>query len=199
MLILGYLYNCRFESLFSARSILYLSQLNFCLKKLLTILGATTKSHPTDETPKTVVPRLYKLEEFELLAEIDTINIFKLLDFIKASKLTHKLQGFVEQYGSNLRMNEDKTKKFGVTEFLNSISKNSTYEENINIVNSTTNDEEQINNPLMIILNFFESLKSSCTDGRIFILPGTTIGEGIIKFLLLNPAAHFHDIGMHIV
>ncbi|KYN37720.1 ATP-dependent RNA helicase chl1 [Trachymyrmex septentrionalis] len=103
--------DCRFESLFSAKSVMYLGQLSFCLKKLLTLFGATTKSYPNDAIDKTIAPKLYKIEDFEVFTEIDTVNIFKLLEFIKTSKLIHKLQGFVEQYGNNIKINEQKTKK----------------------------------------------------------------------------------------
>jgi len=177
-----------------------LSQLSFCLKKLLALFGATTRSHPNDEINKaSMEPKLYKIQEFELLTEIDTVNIFKLLEFIKASKLVHKLQGFVEQYGNNVKINETKIEKSGITEFLSSIkNKNSTFQETTNTPDASNNNEEQMNNSLMGILSFLECLKNSCTDGRICVLPGATLGQGIIKFLLLNPAAHFHDIGMHI-
>ncbi|XP_050454703.1 ATP-dependent DNA helicase DDX11 isoform X2 [Cataglyphis hispanica] len=188
-------YQKKFESLFSAKSVLYLSQLSFCLKKLLTLFGATTKSHPNDEINKTVTTKLYKIEEFELLTEIDTVNIFKLLEFVKTSKLTHKLQGFVEQYGNSIKINEQKIKKSGITEFLNSIkNKDTLSQETVSIADIAENNEEQMSNPLMAILNFLECLKSRCIDGRICVLPGATIGQGIIKFLLLNPATHFHDI-----
>ncbi|KAL6431362.1 hypothetical protein ACFW04_007181 [Cataglyphis niger] len=188
-------YQKKFESLFSAKSVLYLSQLSFCLKKLLTLFGATTKSHPNDEINKTVTTKLYKIEEFELLTEIDTVNIFKLLEFVKTSKLTHKLQGFVEQYGNSIKINEQKIKKSGITEFLNSIKNKDTLSQGtVSIADIAENNEEQTSNPLMAILNFLECLKSRCIDGRICVLPGATIGQGIIKFLLLNPATHFHDI-----
>lgn len=176
---------------------LYLGQLSFCLKKLLTLFGATTKSHPSDEVDKAIAPRLYKLEEFEVLTEIDTVNIFKLLEFVKASKLIHKLQGFVEQYGGSVKINEQNVKKSGVTEFLNSLKNNDIpSQEIVSAAITSNNTEEQTSNPLMAILSFLECLKSSCADGRICVLPGPTIGQGIIKFLLLNPAAHFHDIGI---
>ncbi|RLU18770.1 hypothetical protein DMN91_009127 [Ooceraea biroi] len=189
-------YRKRFESLFSAKSVLYLSQLSFCLKKLIALFGATTRSHPNDEIDKAMEPKLYKIQEFELLTEIDTVNIFKLLEFVKASKLVHKLQGFVEQYGNNVKITEPQTKKSGVTEFLSSIkNKDSTFQETTTSVpDASSSNEEQMNNSLMGILSFLECLKNSCTDGRICVLPGATIGQGIIKFLLLNPAAHFHDI-----
>lgn len=178
---------------------LYLNQLSFCLKKFLILFGATTKSHPNDEVNKTIVPKLYNIEEFELLTEIDTVNIFKLLEFVKVSKLVHKLQGFVEQYGNSVQISEQRTTKSGITEFLNSIkSKDVPTQEAASATNTPNNNEEPTSNSLMAILSFLESLKNSCLDGRIYVLPGVTIGQGIIKFLLLNPAAHFHNIGMYI-
>lgn len=179
---------------------LYLNQLSFCLKKLLTVFGATTKSHPDDEIDKTNTQKFYKIEEFELHTEIDTLNIFKLLEFVKSSKLIHKLQGFVEQYGNSVKINEHKAKKSGITEFLDSIkNKNPPSEEITSVTSALKNSEEQTSNPLMGILSFLECLKTNCTDGRICVLPSTTIGQGIIKFLLLNPATHFHDIGTYIL
>lgn len=178
---------------------LHLNQLSFCLKKLLSVFGATAKSHPDDEIDKTRTPKFYKIEEFELHTEIDTINIFKLLEFIKSSKLIHKLQGFVEQYGNSVKINEHEAKKSGITEFLDSIKNKSIPSKEIaSITSASNNSEEQTSNPLVGILSFLECLKNSCTDGRICVLPGTTIGQGIIKFVLLNPAAHFHDIGTYI-
>lgn len=168
------------------------------MKKFLILFGATTKSHPNDEIDKTIVPKLYKIEEFELFTEIDTVNIFKLLEFVKASKLVHKLQGFIEQYGNSVQIGEHKTKS-GITEFLNSIkNKDTPIQEVANSTDAPNNNDEPTSNPLMAILSFLESLKSNCLDGRIYVLPGATIGQGIIKFLLLNPAAHFHDIGTYI-
>ena len=185
-------YQKRFQALFSAKSVLSLGQLSFCLKKLLTIFGATTKSSP-DDTNEKASPKLYKIEEFEVMTEIDTVNIFELLKFIKNSRLIHKLQGFVEQYGNNVKIHKSDTKTSGITHFLNSIKTKGPVDV-APIVTDTPSDREQSNNPLMPIVSFLECLQNSCADGRIFIVPGPTIGQSTIKFLLLNPAAHFHDI-----
>ncbi|KZC13018.1 ATP-dependent RNA helicase CHL1, partial [Dufourea novaeangliae] len=97
-------------ALFSAKSVLYLSQLSFYLRKLLTIFGATSKSNPNDDLTIEVAPKLYKLEEFEVMTEIDTVNVFELLKFIKNSRLSHKLQGFMEQYGNQVKIHKSSTK-----------------------------------------------------------------------------------------
>ncbi|XP_031369791.1 ATP-dependent DNA helicase DDX11 isoform X3 [Apis dorsata] len=142
-------YQKRFQNLFSAKNVLSLSQLNFCLKKLLTVLGATIKSNPDDFIDVKMSPKLYKIEE--IMTEIDTVNIFELLKFIKNSQLCHKLQRFIEQYDTNLKIHDYNTKPH-------------------------------------------ECLQNCSTDGRISVIPGPTVGQSIMKFLLLNPAAHFHDI-----
>lgn len=190
-------YQKRFQALFSAKSVLSLSQLSFCLKKLLTIFGAAAKSNPDDTVGAEACPKLYKLEEFEVMTEIDTVNIFELLKFIKDSRLNHKLQNFTEQYGNHVTIRKNDTQASGVTQFLKSFkAKDSNEDVSRTVVNATT-DIEQSNNPLMLITSFLECLQSSCTDGRIFVVPGPTIGQSTVKFLLLNPAAHFHDIGMN--
>ncbi|CAL7940588.1 unnamed protein product [Xylocopa violacea] len=186
-------YQKRFQHLFSAKNVLSLCQLCFCLKKLLTVFGGSTKSNPDDINTESS-PKLYKIEEFEIITEIDTVNIFELLKFIKNSRLTHKLQGFMEQYDTNLKIQKHDVRAHGVKEFLNSI-KTKSIESNIsNTIVNTVSDGERSNNPIMAIISFLECLKNCCADGRIFVIPGPTIGQSIIKFLLLNPAAHFHDI-----
>ncbi|XP_017754834.1 PREDICTED: probable ATP-dependent DNA helicase DDX11 [Eufriesea mexicana] len=179
-------YQKRFQSLFSAKNVLKLTQLNFCLRKLLTVLGASIKSSPDDVINIEACPRMYKIEEFERMTEIDTINIFELMKFIKNSQLCHKLQGFIEQHDTNLKIHT------GVKQFLNSIkTKNIEFD---TMTDTNLSNQEQLNNPVMKIVSFLECLKSCCTDGRICVFPGPTIGQSTIKFLLLNPAAHFHNI-----
>ncbi|XP_015435483.1 PREDICTED: probable ATP-dependent DNA helicase DDX11 [Dufourea novaeangliae] len=187
-------YQTRFQALFSAKSVLYLSQLSFYLRKLLTIFGATSKSNPNDDLTIEVAPKLYKLEEFEVMTEIDTVNVFELLKFIKNSRLSHKLQGFMEQYGNQVKIHKSSTKTSGVTQFLSSIKSKSSEPNESDTVTKTVSDEQQSNNPLISIVSFLECLQNSCSDGRIFIVPGLTVGQSVVKFLLLNPAAHFYDI-----
>nr|XP_003700633.1 PREDICTED: probable ATP-dependent RNA helicase DDX11 [Megachile rotundata] len=182
----------RFQTLFSAKNLLYLNQLSFCLKKLLTIFGATTKSTPDDSISAETISKSYKIEEFEIKTEIDTINIFELLKFIKHSRLSHKLQSFVEQYDTKIKVCKPDEKTSGIKHFLHSIKTKSS--ECTTDTVAAVVEEEQSNNPLLLIISFLESLQNRCTDGRIFVIPGATLGQSIIKFFLLNPAAHFHDI-----
>ena len=185
----------------TAKNVLLLSQLSFCLKKLLKLFGGNSKSHP-DDKPKNVSTKLYCLEDFEIAAEIDTVNIFEVVKFIQKTKLVHKLKGYVEKYENDpaLKEKEKLEEKKGVTAFLESLKKkdDSEVKENINtIVNEQ--EKEQIASPLIIVASFLEALKINCSDGRIFVIPGNTIGLGCLKFLLLNPAAHFSDIGKIVI
>ncbi|XP_076635339.1 ATP-dependent DNA helicase DDX11 [Colletes latitarsis] len=187
-------YQKRFQINFSAKSVLSLSQLSFCLKKLFTIFGATTKSNSNDNIDTKVSSKLYKIEEFEVMTEIDTINIFDLLKFIKNSRLSHKLQAFVEQYGNNVTLHKNDKKISGVTQFLNSIKNKGLVSDVSRPLTDKVPNEEQSNNPLISVVSFLECLQNRCSDGRILVVPGSTVGQSFIKFLLLNPAAHFHDI-----
>lgn len=178
----------------TAKNVLFLSQLSFCLKKLIKILGGTSKSRPDDKSTNAIPSKLYKIEDFESAAEIDTLNMFELIDFIQKSKLIHKLRGYAEKYYEEDLNKESVQEKKGVSAFLESLQKKSN---NVPLKENKVPDEtekEQITSPLIIITSFFESLRTSCSDGRIFVTPGVTIGQGYIKFLLLNPAAHFSDI-----
>lgn len=189
------MYYFRFESRFSAKNLLFLNQLSFCLKKLIKFIGGTSKSNPDDKQALDKTSKLHTLEEFEILAEIDTINLFKLIDFVKNSKLAYKLQNYMDRTGSLVTIHETKQNKSGVTNFLNSLQgkevevEKKPNDDNVRMV------ENQSNNSLMTVMNFFECLKNSCADGRIFLLPASTIGQSALKFVLLNPAAHFTDIG----
>lgn len=184
----------RYQALFNAKNVLHLNQLSFCLKKFLTVFGATTKSLPTDNISGDLSSKLYTIQEFERTTEIDTLNIFDLINFVKKSKLIHKLRGFIEQYGNDIKIQESNKNTSGITQFLKSIS-NVNKEENM-ISPEVIQNADETNSPLTLILSFLECLENNCADGRIIVIPGPTIGQGILKFLLLNPAAHFHDVGM---
>lgn len=53
---------------------------------------------------------------------------------------------------------------------------------------------ESTSNPILPIITFLESLTNHCEDGRIICSRQSTVARGSLKFLLLNPAAHFQDI-----
>jgi hypothetical protein len=54
--------------------------------------------------------------------------------------------------------------------------------------------EPNLSNPLLSVLGFMEALTNHCSDGRVVCSRQATVGRGSLKFLLLNPAAHFSNI-----
>ncbi|XP_015593947.1 ATP-dependent DNA helicase DDX11 isoform X2 [Cephus cinctus] len=194
-------YQQRYQHLFSAKNVLYLSQLCFCLKKLLKFFGATVKSSPDDASdPSKQSTKFYTVEDFETASELDTINIFELLDFVKNSKLNRKLQGYLEKYGGETQIQEVELRKTGITAFLKTIKAHNLARYEMEAEQKELLfDKEVSSNPLMTIVSFLECLKSSCEDGRILLVPGKTIGQGVMKFLLLNPAAYFNDIARAVI
>jgi hypothetical protein len=54
--------------------------------------------------------------------------------------------------------------------------------------------EPILSNPLLSVLGFIEALTNHCSDGRVVCSRQATVGRGSLKFLLLNPAAHFSSI-----
>lgn len=167
--------------------------MSFCLKKLIKVLGGTTKSQINDKVSGEFQSKVYTVANFEVMAEIDTVNIFELLHFINSSKLIHKLRGYTEKYSGDLKIRPVTIKKSGVSAFLDALQeKDKNTESTVDEKENTEDDDAP--NPLIFIISFLESLKNSSSDGRIFVIPGSTVGQGTIKFLLMNPAAHFHEI-----
>ncbi|KAK0163479.1 hypothetical protein PV327_007154 [Microctonus hyperodae] len=186
-------YQKRFQALFSAKNVLYLNQMSFCLKKLIKVLGGTSKSQINDKVNGELQSKVYTVANFEVMAEIDTVNNFELLQFINSSKLIHKLRGYTEKYTDDLKIRPVTIKKSGVSAFLDTLQeKDKNIESTVDEKENTEDDNAP--NPLICIISFLESLKNSSSDGRIFVIPGSTVGQGTIKFLLMNPAAHFHEI-----
>lgn len=68
-----------------------------------------------------IASKVYEIVDFEDFAEIDTVNIFELLEFVKSSKLVRKLQGYVEKYSDDLKIRPVSVAKTGVSAFLNSL------------------------------------------------------------------------------
>ncbi|KAJ8683934.1 hypothetical protein QAD02_019726 [Eretmocerus hayati] len=187
-------YQKRFENVLTAKNVLALSQLGFCLKKFIKVLGGSPKSRPDDKTTAVNNIKLYSIEDFETVAEVDTVNIFNLISFIRKSKLIHKLRGYSEKYEDNLTQEKPDEKK-GVSAFLHSLQSKTISQTPERVVDTRISaEQEQITSPLMVITSFLETLETNCSDGRIFVSPGNTIGEASLKFILLNPAAHFSDI-----
>nr|CAD7424152.1 unnamed protein product [Timema monikensis] len=185
-------YRDRFHSRFGATTLLHLNQVIF-------IIGGKPGCNPIESSRKGVDTKLYTLTDFVLSAEIDNLNIYKLLRFCQKSKIAQKLRGYTERYQPSVNLNPPSTvqkKETGIRAFLKEISSK-------NNINTLPNEQDSAYpaytetisaNPLLSVLSFLESLTNHSEDGRIVCSRQTTVGKGSVKFLLLNPAAHFSDV-----
>lgn len=101
-------YKAKFELRFSASNLLHLNQLIYVIGKLVTMLGNARIDelcnfyckylYALGGTPgvshaeaSRIDSKIYTLEGFVHEAEIDHLNMFKLLDFFKKSKIGQKV------------------------------------------------------------------------------------------------------------
>ncbi|PSN32822.1 ATP-dependent DNA helicase DDX11 [Blattella germanica] len=186
-------YRDRYRNRFSASNLL-------TIHKLLPLLtGGKPGCNPVESSLKGIDTKLYTLADFVLTAEIDNMNLYKLIQFCHNSKLAHKLHGFAERYQPALVVNlgnkTTQAQKTGIRAFLKEISSTN---------NATVPKQEEsasaplpevaTGNPLLSVLSFMEALTNHCSDGRVVCSRQATVGRGSVKFLLLNPAAHFSDV-----
>ena len=59
---------------------------------LILLLGGKPGCSPVESSMKCVDTKLYTLADFLLSAEIDNINLYKLLEFCEKSRITHKVR-----------------------------------------------------------------------------------------------------------
>jgi hypothetical protein len=59
---------------------------------LILLLGGKPGCSPIESSMKCVDTKLYTLADFMLSAEIDNINVYKLLEFCEKSRIAHKVR-----------------------------------------------------------------------------------------------------------
>lgn len=59
---------------------------------LILLLGGKPGCSPVESSMKCVDTKLYTLADFLLSAEIDNINLYKLLEFCEKSRIAHKVR-----------------------------------------------------------------------------------------------------------
>ncbi|XP_054265114.1 ATP-dependent DNA helicase DDX11 [Macrosteles quadrilineatus] len=186
-------YRDKYSKRFSATNLMYLEQLIFVTARLIRMLGGKAGCPPNEGTGKVIDTKLFSLGLFLTEAQIDNINQFRLIEFANRSKLSHKLHGFSERYQPTVNITPKAAPESGIRAFLKEISaKKNTPEP---VAETPAEPEERVsNNPILPVLAFLQALTSSCSDGRVVCSTQSTVGRGSLKFLLLNPAAHFTDI-----
>lgn len=88
---------------------------------MLIKIGGKSNIHPNSATMKPSSTTLETLVEFIFSCEIDTMNLFKILEFTTKSKIVHKLKGYVEKYKPAVVIHKKKEEK-GVSAFLKNLS-----------------------------------------------------------------------------
>ncbi|PNF28755.1 ATP-dependent DNA helicase DDX11 [Cryptotermes secundus] len=191
-------YQDRYRNRFSAANLLHLGQVIFVVGRLIRMLGGKPGCSPVESSIKVVDTKMYTLAEFVLSAEIDNINLYKLLEFCQRSKIAHKLHGFAERYHPAVVLNRtvksSAQQQMGIRAFLKEISVDNISTPKQESIPASSVSEPILSNPLLPVLGFMEALTNHCSDGRVVCNRQTTVGRGSLKFLLLNPAAHFSSI-----
>lgn len=102
-------------------STFYHLQLIFIVSKLLKKIGGKGGVHPNAAAENKMGVTLENLADFVLSTEIDTINFYKVLEFISKSGIVNKLQGFNEKYKPSVVL-RNKNEEKGVSAFLKLLS-----------------------------------------------------------------------------
>jgi chromosome transmission fidelity protein 1 len=145
----------RYKSRLSGKNSLYIKQLKLVCEQLLKFRGL-------EENKKDSM--LLGVPEYVEQLEIEHVNLFKLLNFLKETKLSNKLQGFSEKAKTKLQVNSSDEKLYLSTH----------------------------SSPLRQLEQLFGTLNNPDEDGRVIISKADGILH--IKYLLLNPANAFRNV-----
>lgn len=218
-------YKAKFLTKFNANNLLHINQIIYLLKmflyalnfkhliekKKISIKGLRKKStesaysNGSVETPRATQDesKLSTLSDFLMENNIDNINVFKLLEFIKHSKLCYKLQNYSLKYknclrppGENESNTDSKPKLSGLQTFLKNVKEKTNPKPTEEVIEEEkqNSQEDQVRNPMLNVVTFLESLVNRNEDGRILVSKTSDLNKSYIKYILLNPANHFSDI-----
>ncbi|KAJ3269942.1 DEAD H (Asp-Glu-Ala-Asp His) box helicase 11 [Terramyces sp. JEL0728] len=121
----------KYQLKLNGNSVLFIKQLQF--------ITANFISNYTEFLSGTIASKMIKVNEYVDDCKIDHLNLFKILEFLKVSKLPNKLQGFMKNSMKAVELTPDGTE----------ISKHTS--------------------PLRYVEKFLESLTASDHDGRIVL------------------------------
>ncbi|CAH2105474.1 unnamed protein product [Euphydryas editha] len=188
----------KYRNRFSSKSLLQLNQINFVIGKLLGFIKPKLFNDKRQEST------IYTLEDFVIKLEIDHLNLRPLVEFCRNTRLAPKLHGFSMRYNQQELEDENKKIKFNektsFKEFLSNISKNRHVNNQLEQTSKmevkpsdqiTLPTETSAGSGLYAVLDFLEMLCDRSENGRVLAQVGET---GHLKYLLLNPAEHFHQV-----
>ena len=143
-------YKSRYASRLKAKNKLYISHLIYVTAGLAKFLATLSKAkkqnkgnHHDNAEAKSVPFQLLTPGELLLKAKVDHVNLFKLVRYIKLSKLNHKLRGFAAKF---LSPNEVEVHKKG-------------------------QENPRPRSSLQTVSNFLDALLNADANGKILVMP----------------------------
>ncbi|KAG7157562.1 ATP-dependent DNA helicase DDX11-like [Homarus americanus] len=217
-------YMQRYGKRLSPRNLLYIKQILFFMNALIKLIaggskagnefniGSSSVSSSPGVSGNTSTSQMLTVSKFLCDTLTDNLNIFKLVQYIEKSKIAHKLHSFSQHFEGSVKIHQDQkphvsSPTASTSAFLAKMaaqkSAQSKAKENIQPATpevkktdevETEEEEVVMGSPLMQITEFLRALLHSTQDGRVVATVGATPRKSSIKYLLLNPASHFHDV-----
>ncbi|XP_037026283.1 ATP-dependent DNA helicase DDX11 [Bradysia coprophila] len=189
-------YKTKYSLRFSAKNLLKINQLIFVTKQLVKLLSSDTAKSSTR-----------MVSGYDLMVEADFFNIKvnDILDFCEKTRLSQKVQGFSQKFGTNIVPTVVPTPKTDAKSFLKQLADkklNKTQPKVDDKTSEITAELPKIGDPILssslrLLLKFLECLVENIDDGRVLLSYNTNANaktKSSMKYVLLNPSGHFNDI-----
>ncbi|XP_071519402.1 ATP-dependent DNA helicase DDX11 isoform X2 [Panulirus ornatus] len=213
-------YSRRYETRLSPRNLLHIRQILFFINALIKLLSGGSKaanslgsnafSSPSTSSNASQ-SQIFTVSKFLCDTLTDNLNLFKLVQYIEKSKIAHKLHSFSQHFEGSVGIHHEQkpesSMKSSTSSFLAKMASQKPVQrkakENVQPAVSEVKkihepeaEEEEIllGSPLMQITEFLRALLHCTEDGRVVVNVGSTHRKSSVKYLLLNPASHFHDV-----
>ncbi|ELU04301.1 hypothetical protein CAPTEDRAFT_175213 [Capitella teleta] len=190
-------YQERYHNRLKAKNLMYIRQILFILSAFIKVLGGKVGQIASEQEVSKNETRLQTINDFLFDSHLDNLNLFKVVKYCQRSKISMKLNGFMEKYQPQVNHAADKVNKknpsWALSRFLTEISQSKD-----NVSDSDKSEAESPafprSSPLMQIESFLEALTNSDRDGRIVITQQPLLSNCSVRFILLNPSVHFSEI-----
>ncbi|KAF2349030.1 DEAD2 [Trinorchestia longiramus] len=209
----------RYESRLSARNLLHVNQILFCLKAFAAALDPSLRSV---KSISEAVPsdKLMTVPHFLSLCRLDNINLTALVHYLDNSKLANKLQGFVRLFEGRVTISRRtpstpassssscSLKNSSTASFLSKLSSDSKKMPSKKSENHSMADEDAAvvlpsastdsasattGNPFLQTVELLRRLLTSHSSGRVLVSRDDPL-RPTLKYLVLDPASYFHDV-----
>lgn len=188
-------YKAKYSLRFSAKNLLKINQLIFLSKQLVKLLSSDTSKSSTR-----------MVSGYDLMVEADFFNIKvnDILDFCEKTRLTQKVQGFSQKFGTNIVPDAVPTPKTDAKSFLQQLADKKLNQSKPKVDVKTPEvaaelppkiDAPILSSSLRLLLKFLECLVENIDDGRVLLSYNNNAkSKSAMKYVLLNPSGHFDEI-----